>query len=241
LNHKLIGLETFDKYHLIALVFTLFIVILVPLIGSQVNKVRQEKFIFYLVCIAITQELIDYISRFNFDGLNLAEDLPFHICSYALIMSCYGIYKKNQFCFEFSYLMGVTGTFFAILTPEFNDFDGWIMYVTYFIHHGLIITFSMWNIFIDKMKPRKLAILYCLIFLAIMAIPVGITCWFTGGNYMFLARIPNADNPLLFGEWPFYIINCTIIGVLLMLIAKFPFDVIAFMDKGVVKKLGIIK
>ena len=38
----------------------------------------------------------------------------------------------NQFCFEFSYLLGVTGTFIAILTPEFNDFDGWVMYVTYF-------------------------------------------------------------------------------------------------------------
>ena len=58
-----------------------------------------------------------------------------------------------------------------------------------------------------------------------MAIPVGLICWLTGGNYMFLARIPNADNPLLFGKWPFYIINCTLIGVFLMLIAKIPFDI----------------
>ena len=42
---------------------------------------------------------------------------------------------------------------------------------------------------------------------------------------MFLSRIPNANNPLLFGEWPFYIINCTIIGIVLMLIAKLPFDI----------------
>jgi len=35
----------------------------------------------------------------------------------------------------------------------------------------------------------------------------------------------DADNPLLFGKWPFYIINCTLIGVFLMLIAKIPFDI----------------
>jgi len=29
----------------------------------------------------------------------------------------------------------------------------------------------------------------------------------------------------LFGKWPFYIINCTLIGVFLMLIAKIPFDI----------------
>ena len=41
-------------------------------------------------------------------------------------MSCVSLYSKNQFCFEFSYLLGVTGTFIAVLTPEFNDFDGWV-------------------------------------------------------------------------------------------------------------------
>ena len=223
---KLTGLETFDNYHLIALICTLAFIIVVPLAGLYItDEKKKRKFILYLIYLAVTQEVVDYVSRINFDGLSLAEDLPLHICSYSLIMCSYALYKKDQFCFEFSYLMGVTGTFFAILTPEFNDFDGWTMYITYFIHHGIIIAFSMWNIFVDKMRPRKYSIIYCLIFLAVMAIPVGLICWLTGGNYMFLARIPNADNPLLFGKWPFYIINCTLIGVFLMLIAKIPFDI----------------
>ncbi len=226
MRQKLIGLETFDTYHLIALICTFVFIIAIPLIGSKIyNKKKKQNFIISLISLAIIQEVVDYISRIHFDGLNYAEDLPLHICSYALIMSSYALYKKDQFCFEFSYLLGVTGTFFAILTPEFNDFDGWTMYVTYFIHHGVIIAFPMWNIFVDKMSPRKYSIIYCLIFLAIMSIPVGIICWITGGNYMFLSRIPNANNPLLFGEWPFYIINCTIIGIVLMLIAKLPFDI----------------
>ena len=43
------------------------------------------------------------------------------------------------------------------------------------------------------------------------------------GNYMYLARIPNVDNPLVFGEWPFYLIYLNIIGVILMVIASVPF------------------
>jgi len=154
---KLTGLETFDNYHLIALICTLVFIIIVPMVGLYLNdEKKKRKFILYLIYLAVIQEVVDYVSRINFDGLNLAEDLPLHICSYALIMCSYALYNKDQFCFEFSYLMGVTGTFFAILTPEFNDFDDWTMYVTYFIYHGIIIAFSMWNIFVDKMKPGNI-------------------------------------------------------------------------------------
>ena len=97
------------------------------------------------------------------------------------------------------------------------------MSVTYFMHHSLIPAFSLWNIIVDGMRLRKLSILYCLVFLAFVSVPVGIICWLTGGNYMYLARIPNVGNPFVFGEWPFYLIYLNIIGVILMLIASVPF------------------
>ena len=223
MKSKLSGLEPFDTNHLIAIFLSLCIILFVPTIGKIVRPDNRKKVIYILISIALIQEIVDYVSRYNFDGFNLAEDLPLHICSYALIMSSVSLFSKNQFCFEFSYLLGVTGTFIAILTPEFNDFDGWVMYVTYFMHHSLIPAFSLWNIIVDGMRLRKLSILYCLVFLAFVSVPVGIICWLTGGNYMYLARIPNVDNPLVFGEWPFYLIYLNIIGVILMLIASVPF------------------
>ena len=91
---KLTGLENFDKFHLIAIICSIGFIFLVPIIGSKLNKENQQKFIVYLIFIAVFQEVIDYIARINFDGLNFAEDLPLHICSYALFMSCYALYKK---------------------------------------------------------------------------------------------------------------------------------------------------
>jgi|TARA_B100000586_G_scaffold218615_1_gene165607 uncharacterized membrane protein len=39
------------------------------------------------------------------------------------------------------------------------------------------------------------------------------------------------DNPLVFGEWPYYIIYLIFIGIILMLIAKLPFDIKTLIDK----------
>lgn len=225
MKEKLTELFIFDQYHIAAIVCSAVLIVLIPLMGLKIKRKKQKIFITYLIYFAALQEVIDYLARFNFNGLNIKEDLPLHICNFALFMSTYALYKKHQFSFEFSYLLGVTGTFFAILTPDLSDFDDWIMYVTYFIHHALIIAFSMWNIFIDNMVPRKYSIVYCLRFIVQMAIPVGFICWLTGGNYMYLREIPNVDNPLLFGDWPFYMVNCIFIGGLLMFLAKLPFDI----------------
>ncbi len=120
-------------------------------------------------------------------------------------------------------MLGVTGTFIATLTPGFNDFDGWVLYVTYFMHHSIIHAFSLWNIIVDGMRLMKLSILYCLVILSLVYLPVGIICWLTGGNYMYLARVPNVGNPLVFGKWSFYLIYLSIIGVILILVVTVPF------------------
>ena len=87
MNLKLTGLETFDNYHLTTLICTLVFIIVVPLVGLYLtDEEKKRKFILYLIYLAVSPELVDYVSRINFDGLNLTEDLPLHICSYALIM-----------------------------------------------------------------------------------------------------------------------------------------------------------
>ena len=106
MKSKLSGLEPFDTNHLIAIFLSLCIILLVPIIGKIIRPDNRKNFIYILISIAVIQEIVDYVSRYNFDGFNLAEDLPLHICSYALIMSSVSLFSKNQFCFEFSYLLG---------------------------------------------------------------------------------------------------------------------------------------
>ncbi len=170
----------------------------------------------YLIFFTFIQEIIDYLGRIQFNGLSLEKDLPLHLCHYGLFMGLFSLYKRNQFCFEFTFLIGIPSALLAIVTPDMNDYNNWTNYVTFFIHHSLIIAFPLWNIFVDKLRLRKFSIFYSSVFCVVMIIPVGLVCWVTGGNYMYLRKAPAVNNPLLFGDWPFYILNCIIIGFILI-------------------------
>ena len=97
MKSKLSGLEPFDTNHLIAIFLSLFIILLVPIVGKIFRAENRTNFIYFLISFAVIQEIVDYVSRYNSDGFNLAEDLPLNICSYALIMSCMSLYSKISF------------------------------------------------------------------------------------------------------------------------------------------------
>ena len=98
-----------------------------------------------------------------------------------------------------------------------------IDYVAFFISHGLIVVFALWGIFIFKMIPRKNSVLKVFLFLWDLAVPIGLISWMTGGNYMFLMEKPQVSNPLVFGEWPWYILNISGVALIIMSISYLPF------------------
>ena len=213
---KLQGLELFDIYHQVAIVLSFSFVIFLLLLSNQIKTDKRAIVIKYLIFFTFIQEIIDYLGRIQFNGLSLEKDLPLHLCHYGLFMGLFSLYKKNQFCFEFTFLIGIPSALLAIVTPDMNDYNNWTNYVTFFTHHSLIIVFPLWNIFVDKLSLRKFSIFYSSFFCVIMIIPVGLVCWVTGGNYMYLRKAPAVNNPLLFGDWPLYILNCIIIGFILI-------------------------
>ena len=213
---KLQGLELFDVYHQVAIVLSFSFVIFLLLLSNQIRTDKRAIVIKYLIFFTFIQEIIDYLGRIQFNGLSLEKDLPLHLCHYGLFMGLFSLYRKSQFCFEFTLLIGIPSALLAIVTPDMNDYNNWTNYVTFFIHHSLIIVFPLWNIFVDKLCLRKFSIFYSSFFCVIMIIPVGLICWVTGGNYMYLRKAPAVNNPLLFGDWPFYILNCIIIGFILI-------------------------
>ena len=132
------------------------------------------------------------------------------------------MWTKKQFLFEIVYLIGLGAACITIITPEFKMMNT-LEYVLFFLAHGLIVVFALWAIFVDHKKPRKGSVLKVYLFLWIMALPVGAISWLTGGNYMFLMQAPDVSNPLVFGNWPWYILNVSFVGLFVMIIAYLPF------------------
>ena len=98
-----------------------------------------------------------------------------------------------------------------------------IDYILFFFYHGLIVAIALWGVFVNKMKPRKKSIRNAYLCLWALTIPVGLVSWIVDGNYMFLMKSPTVSNPLVFGDWPFYIINISVISLIIMFIAFLPF------------------
>ena len=96
----------------------------------------------------------------------------------------------------------------AILTAQINDYDGSLFkYIQYYSSHGTIIFMPLFMFYHLQYKLSKFSWMRLLIILNIcMAIIIPLN-FKIGSNYMYLAEAPNIKNPLVFGDWPFYILN----------------------------------
>ena len=216
------SLQLFDSLHLTALGLSLLAIACVPLIGRCLSVTNRRRAVWALIVFAVAQEIVDYTNRASFRELNLIQDLPLHLCNYGLVIAAIGMVTRNRFCFEFAYFTGTTAVMQALLTPNLDDLKNLTEYVVYFIHHALIIQFALWNVVVDGMVTSRGAVARTLLLIVAMMLPIGLVNWLTDANYMYLCARPAVDNPLLFGGWPWYIVNVMLIGWVLMLVAILP-------------------
>jgi hypothetical integral membrane protein (TIGR02206 family) len=215
-------LRLFDTPHLAALGLSLLAIVCVPLIGRCLSVTNRRRAVWALIVFAVAQEIVDYVNRASFRELNLIQDLPLHLCNYALVIAAIGMVTRNRFCFEFAYFTGTTAVMQALLTPNLDDLKNLTEYVVYFVHHALIIQFALWNVVVDGMLTSRGAVARTLLLIVAMMLPIGLVNWLADANYMYLCARPAVDNPLLFGDWPWYIASVMLIGWVLMLIAVLP-------------------
>jgi hypothetical integral membrane protein (TIGR02206 family) len=181
------------------------------------NKIIFAKTISIItLIITVSNHIID-INNGNWD---IYENLPLHLCSISNLIVCFILFiPKNQKLFEFLFYCGFWGGLMAILTAQINDYDGSLFkYVQYYTSHGTIIFMPLYMFYHLNYKLTKLSWLKLLLILNIciaIIIPINFKI---GSNYMYLAEAPNIKNPLVYGDWPFYIINWEFIILILFYI-----------------------
>ena len=178
------------------------------------NKIIFAKAISVLtLIITVSNHIID-VNNGNWD---IYENLPLHLCSISNLIACFVLFiPKNQKLFEFLFYCGFWGGLMAILTAQINDYDGSLFkYIQYYTSHGTIIFMPLYMFYHLNYKLSKFSWLKLLLILNIfMAIIIPIN-FKIGSNYMYLAEAPNIKNPLVYGDWPFYIVNWEFIIIIL--------------------------
>ena len=181
---------------------------------EEKNKIIFAKAISVLtLIITVSNHIID-VNNGNWD---IYENLPLHLCSISNLIACFVLFiPKNQKLFEFLFYCGFWGGLIAILTAQINDYDGSLFkYIQYYTSHGTIIFMPLYMFYHLNYKLSKFSWLKLLLILNIfMAIIIPIN-FKIGSNYMYLAEAPNIKNPLVYGDWPFYIVNWEFIIIIL--------------------------
>jgi len=220
---KLQGLQLFDSLHVSYLLAWLSIWIIIPLVGKKyLNKNQQKIVVWMMVIFMVGQEVVDYWNRTQFRPLSLDLDLPLHLCHLSLIFSVILLLKPNKYLFEITYFWGLGGAFQTMLTPDTTNFDNYLSYFLMHAHHAMIILTCLWLAVVWGYRCRPGAIKRTFILTNIVIIPVWLIDLWTGGNYMYLIERPPTESPLVFGEWPWYILNMEIVGFIIFTLLYLP-------------------
>ena len=116
--------------------------------------------------------------------------------------------------FEFLFYAGILGAIQALLTPQINNFDGSnYEYLEYYISHTGILILPIYMFKNLHYALTKFSWLKVVVYLNILLLIVMPLNYVLDSNYMYLASKPHVSNPLVIGEWPYYIIFWEIIVV----------------------------
>jgi hypothetical integral membrane protein (TIGR02206 family) len=132
--------------------------------------------------------------------------LPLQLCSFSQLLAIALCFTKKQWVYEFL-IFWSAGAIHAFLTPEISE--GYSVYnaTTYTIGHGGIIVTAFFATFKLHLTPRPLSWWKVFLYTQLVLPIIGSINYFLGANYMYLAQRPDANNPFIIGEWPWYIVS----------------------------------
>ena len=187
--------------------FSLVFIATPLLIARFLNK-SQKKMVSYvmggLLIIDFIAENVGYALSGTWD---IQYNLPLQLCGISSLICCFLPFIKNkEKLFRFVYYTGIIGGIMAILTPQMNYFDGTLRYfLNYYVSHSLIIALPIFMFLHLDMKLPRLSWFRLWINLNILMAIIMPINFLLGSNYMYVNSPPEVDNPLVIGEWPYYI------------------------------------
>ena len=185
------------------------VVILTLLLIGRISSYNQRLNLAKAIAVLLIISTLTEHSRNIINGYwNISENLPLHLCGISNLIACFILFtKKNKVLFEFLFYAGIIGGIQAFLTPQINNFDGsFFEYFSYHFSHGSIIFLPIFMYLYLNYEISKFSWLRVVLYLNIVLAFVMPLNFQIDSNYMYLAYPPNVNNPLILGEWPYYIL-----------------------------------
>ena len=208
--------EEWVRNNLIALISMLSVLI----VGRYLNKKQNTYVLYAMGVILVFSSIYSPLRSYLMDNWNTATDLPLHLCGISgVICAILPFLKRKQALFDFVFYTGIIGGIMSMLTPQMNSYDGsQFAYLEYYVRHSIILVMPIYLHQNYGMELTKKSIIRTFITLNILLAIIMPFNFYVGGNYMYLAEPPQVDNPLVIGQWPYYVLWIEVFMIVLLLL-----------------------
>ena len=112
----------------------------------------------------------------------------------------------------------------SLLTPNLSQPLLSFISVQYFVNHGLMVTAVLFLVWSKQARPRPGSVARAMLALNIYAVFIGIFNVIFKTNYMYLFAKPHSETLFtILGPWPWYIVSCDVVALILFLLLYLPF------------------
>ena len=194
---------------------TITIIMLLLLYAKSLKDSTLKKFTYLIGIILFSRLIFMQFYQLYMDIWVAESSIPIHLCGLSSILAGLVMFKRNQLAYECLFYWGLAGAFQSLLTPEFTlGKSDSIIYIDYFVSHGGIIFAALYLTLVLRMRPSEYSWLKIFIFSQILIPIIGTINWLLDSNYMYLCDKPIVDNPLIIGDWPWYIVFIEIFALI---------------------------
>jgi len=208
--------EEWVRNNLIALISMLSVLV----VGRFLNKKQNTYVLYAMGLILVFSSIYSPLRSYSIGDWNTATDLPLHLCGISgLICAILPFLKRKQILFDFVFYTGIIGGIMSMLTPQMNSYDGsQFAYLEYYVRHSIILVMPIYLLQNYGMELTKKSMMRTFIALNVLLAIIMPFNFYVGGNYMYLAEPPQVKNPLVIGEWPYYVLWFEVFMIALLLL-----------------------
>ena len=171
---------------------------------SSVKLIARLLSLFLLIITLIT--IIESVLNKKWD---IQSHLPLQLCGISQYLACFiAFVPRKKLIFEFLFYCGISGGLVSILTPQITHYDGSMYaYIEYFVSHSLIVLIPIYLLLYSINRLSRFSWLKVFLLLNVLMALIMPLNYLLGSNYMYLNSPPEVENPLIIGEWPYYLIS----------------------------------
>ena len=184
------------------------LMIVVLCLGKFCSKSFSKLFLKLLSSVLFFFTIVSLVESIVNDKWNIETHLPLQLCGISQYVACFiAFLPKKKLLFEFLFYCGISGGLVSILTPQITHYDGSMYaYIEYFISHVLIILIPIYLLMYSEYSLTSFSWLLVFLMLNVLMALIMPLNYLLGSNYMYLNSPPEVENPLIIGEWPYYLI-----------------------------------